>query len=115
MAIANNRRSTHSPRNPHNPSPLQPTTTRCRAPARTAYKTAHRSRRSASEVPAPRLLALDRLEQCLEVALAEAASAVPLDDLEEDRRTITNQLGKDLQQIPLVVAVDKDAEPAQIS
>src|SRR3712207_699751 len=38
------------------------------------------------EVAAARLLALDGLEQRLEVALAEAQRAVPLDELEEHRR-----------------------------
>jgi hypothetical protein len=41
-----------------------------------------------SEVAAALLLALDRLEERLEVALAEAERAVPLDDLEEDRRAV---------------------------
>ena len=40
------------------------------------------------EVPALRLLALDRLEERLEVADPEAARAVALDDLEEERRAI---------------------------
>ena len=39
-----------------------------------------------SEVAAALLLALDGLEERLEVALAEAERAVPLDQLEEDRR-----------------------------
>ena len=43
-----------------------------------------RSERHALEVAAERLLALDRLEERLEVAVAEAARAVALDDLEED-------------------------------
>ena len=60
------------------------------------------------------LLALDRLEQGLEVALAEAARAVALDDLEEDRRPVAERLGEDLQQVALVVVVDEDAEPAQV-
>ena len=38
-----------------------------------------------------RLLALDRFEQRLEVALAEAAAALPLDDLEEHRRPILDR------------------------
>ena len=40
----------------------------------------------ALEVAAERLLALDRLEQGLEIALAEAGRAVALDYLEEERR-----------------------------
>ena len=72
------------------------------------------ARRTASEVPPQRLLALDRLEERLEVALAEAARAVALDDLEEDRRPVAERLREDLQQVALVVAVDEDAEPAQV-
>src|SRR5919106_6983396 len=66
------------------------------------------------EVATPRLLALDRLEQGLEVALAEAARAVALDDLEEQRRPVADGLGEDLQEVALVVAVDEDALLAQI-
>src|ERR687886_1133073 len=66
------------------------------------------------QVAAPRLLALDRLEQRLEVAVAEAARTVALDDLEEDRRTVADRLGEDLQQVALVVAVDEDALLAQV-
>src|ERR671938_1224883 len=66
------------------------------------------------EVAALGLLALDRLEQRLEVAVAEAAGAVALDDLEEDRRAVADGLGEDLQQVALVVAVDEDPEPPQV-
>ena len=48
--------------------------------------------RIASEVPSPVLLALERLEQRLEVALAEAAGAVALDQLEEHRRPVADRL-----------------------
>src|SRR5918994_1630565 len=68
----------------------------------------------ALEVSSPVLLALDRLEQGLEVALAEAAGTVPLDDLEEHGRTVSNGLREDLQQVALVVAVDQDAQPLQV-
>src|SRR3954452_11307839 len=66
------------------------------------------------EVAPPVLLALDRLEQGLEVAFAEAARAVALDDLEEHGRPVADRLREDLQQVALVVAVDQDAEPAQV-
>src|SRR3954447_26060284 len=66
------------------------------------------------KIPAQRLLALDRLEERLEVAVAEAAGAVALDDLEEDRRTVADRLGEDLQQVDLVVAVGEDAEPLEV-
>src|ERR687886_714368 len=66
------------------------------------------------QVAALGLLALDRLEQGLEVAVAEAARAVALDHLEEHRRAVADRLREDLQQVALVVAVDEDAEPAQV-
>src|SRR5690349_5510825 len=61
------------------------------------------------EVAALGLLALDGLEQGLEVAVAEAARAVALDDLEEQRGAVAGRLREDLQQVALVVAVDEDA------
>ena len=67
-----------------------------------------------SQVASLLLLALDRLEQGLEVALAEAAGAVALDHLEEDGRAVADRLGEDLQQVALVVAVGEDPEPAQV-
>ena len=50
------------------------------------------------EVAAPGLLDLDRLEERLEVADAEAARAVALDDLEEEGRPILHRAGEDLEQ-----------------
>src|SRR3954453_4801172 len=69
---------------------------------------------NALEVAAPVLLALDRLEECLEVALAEAQRAVSLDQLEEDRRPVAGRLGEDLQQVAVLVAVDQDAALLQL-
>src|SRR5690349_23283443 len=66
------------------------------------------------EVPAQLLLALDRLEQSLEVTVAEPAGAVALDHLEEDGGTVAGRLREDLQQIALVVAVHEDAEALEI-
>src|SRR5918911_880528 len=66
------------------------------------------------EVPAQRLLALDRLEERLEVALAEAPRAVALDHLEEDRRPVLGRLREDLEQVAVLVAVDEDPQPAQV-
>ena len=50
-----------------------------------------------SEVAASVLLTFDGLEQCLEVADAEAERAVAFDHLEEHRRAIDQRLGEDLQ------------------
>ena len=62
------------------------------------------------EVAAPSLLDLDRLEERLEVADAEAARAVALDDLEEEGRPILHGAGEDLEQVALLVAIGLDAE-----
>src|ERR671927_175813 len=69
---------------------------------------------ASSEVAAPFLLALDRLEECLEVALAETERAVPLDELEEDGGPVAGRLGEDLQQVAVLVAVDQDAALLQL-
>src|SRR3954453_18487560 len=60
------------------------------------------------------LLALDRLEQRLEVALAEAHRAVPLDQLEEDRRAVLDRLGEDLQEVAVLVAVGENLQLTQL-
>src|SRR5206468_3878552 len=67
-----------------------------------------------SEVPAKRLFPLDRLEQRLEVPLAEAARAVPLDHLEEQRRPVLERLREDLEQVAVVVAVGQDPQAPQV-
>src|SRR4029079_16272516 len=66
-----------------------------------------------SEIAAQRLLALDRLEEGPEVALAERARAVALDHLDEQRRAVADRLGEHLQEVALVVAVGQDAEPPE--
>ncbi len=48
------------------------------------------------QVPAPILLALDRLEKCLEVAFAKALAAFALDNLDKKRRSILHGLAEDL-------------------
>src|SRR5215212_2786655 len=61
------------------------------------------------------LVELDRFEQRLEVALAEAFVALALDDLEEDRAD--DVLREDLQQQAfalLGIAVEQDAALAQL-
>src|ERR1700691_6115346 len=57
-----------------------------------------------------RLFALDGLEESFEVALAEAATPFPLDDLEKEGRPILHRAGEDLQHVAFVVAVHQDAE-----
>src|SRR5204862_5445415 len=67
-----------------------------------------------SQVSALLLLALDRLEERLEVAFPEAAGAVALDQLEEDRWPVAERGGEDLEQVPLVISVDQDPEPLKV-
>src|SRR4051812_8682349 len=67
-----------------------------------------------SEIPAGVLLAFDGLEERLEVALAEAEGAVALDQLEEDRRAVTERLGEDLEQVAVLVTVDEDPALLQL-
>src|SRR5688500_2829208 len=70
---------------------------------------------NASEIAAQRLLALDRLEESLEVPLAERRRAVPLDHLEEERRPVLRGLREDLQQVAVLVAVGEDPQPPQVT
>ena len=56
------------------------------------------------------MLAFDGFKQGFEVAFAEAAGAVALDQLGEERRAILHRLAEDLQQVAVVVAVGQDAE-----
>ena len=67
----------------------------------------------ALQVAAERLLTLQGHEQRLEIAFAEPAGAVPLDQLEEDCRPILGHPGEDLQQMALVVPVGEHAELGQ--
>src|SRR5205807_6365469 len=100
---------------PRGPSPPRSAACRSRGAGCAACAGRRRAaRRTASEISSQRLLALDRLEQRLEVAVAEAARTVALDHLEEERRTVLRRLREDLQQVTVVVAVGEDAEPAQV-
>src|SRR4051794_26691597 len=71
--------------------------------------------RLGSEGPPPLLLALDRLEQRLEVPLAEAAGPVALDHFEEEGGAVLDRLGEDLEQVPLLVAVDEDPQLGEVA
>src|SRR6185437_2925210 len=66
-----------------------------------------------SERSSARLFALDGLEQCLEISFTERTRSVALDDLEEQRGPVLDGLGKDLQEIALLVAVDEDVQLRQ--
>src|SRR6476620_3588643 len=67
-----------------------------------------------SEIAAQGLLAFDRLEQRLEVPLAEAARTVALDHLEEERGAILRGLREDLEEVAVLVAVGQDPQAAQV-
>src|SRR3954447_26833935 len=99
-------------------SPSAPRTCVCRlagtSPMRTYRIRGSSCRSPALEVAPQCLLSLDRLEQRLEVSLPEAARAMALDDLQEDRRPVAERLREDLQQVALVVAVDEDAQAPQV-
>src|ERR671919_1078650 len=60
------------------------------------------------------LLPFDGHEQLLEVAEPEPLRAVTFDDLVEDGRAVLDDLGEDLEEISLVVAVGQDAEPFDV-
>src|SRR5947209_8156173 len=62
------------------------------------------------QVPPQRLLTLQRLEQRLEISLAEAAAALALDHLEEQRRAVFHRAREDLEHIALVVAIHQNAQ-----
>src|SRR5690606_26503483 len=67
---------------------------------------------AALQAAAPGLLQLDRLKERLEVALAEALAAPPLDHLDEHGRAVLQGAREDLQQVALVITVDEDAKLA---
>src|SRR5207248_1474416 len=60
------------------------------------------------------LLSLDRLEEGLEVALAECRRPVALDHLEEDSRPVLRGLREDLEQVAVVVAVGEDLQALEV-
>src|SRR5690606_13495289 len=72
------------------------------------------SRNARLQVAAAGLLPLDRLEQGLEIALAETERTVPLDELEEHRRPVADGCGEDLQQVAVLVPIDKNSAALQL-
>ena len=61
-----------------------------------------------SDVATLLLLGLNGFEECQKVACTETLMVPALDDLEEQRRSVLERLGEDLQQVALVVVVDED-------
>ena len=62
------------------------------------------------EVAAEFLFPFDGFEEGFEVAFAEAAASLALDDLVEDGGAVFDGAGEDLEHVAFVVAVDEDAE-----
>lgn len=63
-----------------------------------------------SQIAAQLLLPLDRLKQRFEIAFAEAAAALSLDDFEENRGPVLDRTREDLEHVSLVVAIDQDPQ-----
>ena len=61
------------------------------------------------EIATEGLLSFDGFKEGLEVALAEAAASLALDDLVEDRGAVFYRTSEDLEHVAFVVAVDQDA------
>jgi len=62
------------------------------------------------QVSATRLFQFDCLEQRLEVALAETAASLALNNFKEQRRPVFNGLGENLEEVPFLVAIHENAE-----
>jgi hypothetical protein len=62
------------------------------------------------QIAARFLFSLDGFEEGFEVAFAEAAASLALNDLVEDSRTVFYGAREDLEHVAFVVAVDEDAE-----
>src|SRR6478672_11527520 len=75
-----------------------------------SWVAAYELRLSALQIPPRRLFPLDRLEQRPKVPLAEAASALALDDFVEDRRPVLDRTGEDLEEVAVRVTVHEDAQ-----
>src|SRR5579863_2003301 len=73
-----------------------------------------RERLRPSEIAALALFAFDGLKKRLEISLPEAAAALALNDLEEQRWPVLHRAGEDLQHISLIVAIDQDAQLLQL-
>ena len=72
------------------------------------------AQRRTLQISAALLLALDGLEQRLEISLAETAAALALDHLVEQRGTVFHRAREDLQHVAFVVAIHQDAELLQL-
>ena len=56
------------------------------------------------------LFAFDGFEEGFEIAFTEAFGAFALDDFEEDGGPVLNRFGKNLEEVPLFIAIDEDIE-----
>lgn len=67
-------------------------------------------KQNALAVAAELLLALDGLEESLEVSGTETLETTTLDDLDEDSGTILNGLGEDLEQVSTLIEINKNIQ-----
>src|SRR6185437_2623755 len=65
------------------------------------------------KIPPGSLVALDGLEQRLEVPFAEGVGTFALDDFKKERGTVFHRPGEDLQQVAFLVAVDQNLQAPQ--
>ena len=59
------------------------------------------------------LFAFDGFEERLEIAFAKTLRAFALNNFEKERRPVFYRLGKYLQQITFIIAIDENAQPLQ--
>ena len=65
------------------------------------------------QITSRRLFAFDGFEERLEVAFAKTLRAFALNNFEKQRRPVFYWLGKYLQQITFIIAIDEDAQSLQ--
>src|ERR1700730_16010869 len=69
---------------------------------------------SCLEIASSRLFHFNQFKQRCKISLAKSAAALALDHLEKHRRTVLHRLRENLQQVTLLVAVDKYAQRFQL-
>ena len=52
----------------------------------------------------------DGLKQCFEISFSEAPTTFPLDEFKENRRPVLHWLGKELQQVTVLIPVGQDTQ-----
>ena len=59
------------------------------------------------------MIYFNALKKCLEIARSETLVVASLNDLDEDRGTVLDWLGEDLQEVAVVIVVDKNLQLLQ--